>query len=78
MRLVAPFWMATYEQQPKLKKAVGILYSDDNGKTWQRGNIALRNAGEPNIAELPDGRVLVTARKSDPRNRRVWIRLACG
>lgn len=28
-------------------------------------------AAEPNIAELTDGRVLVTARNSDPRNRRV-------
>ncbi|MBM4094006.1 MAG: exo-alpha-sialidase [Planctomycetes bacterium] len=34
-----------------------------------RGEI--ENAGEPNVAELPDGRVLVTARNSDPRNRRV-------
>ncbi len=70
-RLVVPFWMATYEQQPKLKKAVGTIYSDDNGKTWQPGDLALRNAGEANIAELPDGCVLVTARNSDPRNRRV-------
>ena len=50
---------------------MGIIYSDDHGRTWQRGDIALRNAGEPNIAELPDGRVLVTARNTDPRNRRM-------
>ena len=47
------------------------IRSDDDGKTWQRGDIAIRNAGEPNITELPDGRVLVTARNTDPRNRRV-------
>jgi sialidase-1 len=70
-RLVAPFWMATYEKQAKLKKGVGVIYSDDNGQTWQHGDIALRNAGEPNIAALPDGRVLVTARNSDPRSRRM-------
>jgi len=70
-RLVAPFWMATYEKQAELRKAVGVIYSDDNGKTWLRGEIALRNAGEPNIAEIPDGRVLVTARNGDPRSRRV-------
>jgi sialidase-1 len=70
-RLVAPFWMATYEKQPKLKKAVGIVYNDDHGKNWQRGDLALRNAGEPNTAELADGRVIVTARNSDPRNRRM-------
>lgn len=70
-RLVAPFWMATYEKQAELRKAVGIIYSDDNGKTWLRGEIALRNAGEPNIAEIADGRVLVTARNGDPRGRRM-------
>jgi sialidase-1 len=72
-RLVAPFWMATYAQTPQLKHAVGIVYSDDAGQTWQRGDIAIRKAGEPNIVELPDGHVLVTARNSDPRNRRVAV-----
>lgn len=70
-RLVAPFWMGTYAKQAPLRKAVGVVYSDDQGKTWQRGDIAIPMAGEPNIAELPDGRVLVTARNTDPRNRRV-------
>jgi len=70
-RLVVPFWMATYEKQAELRKAVGIIYSDDNGKTWLRGQIVLRNAGEPNIAEIADGRVLVTARNGDPRGRRM-------
>ena len=70
-RLVAPFWMTTYEKQAKLRHAVGVIYSDNGGRTWQRGDIAIRNGGEPNIAELADGRVLVTARNSDPRNRRM-------
>jgi sialidase-1 len=70
-RLVAPFWMATYDTKPKLRKAVGVIYSDDNGATWLRGDIALRNAGEPNIAETPDGQAIVTARNSDSRNRRM-------
>ncbi len=70
-RLVAPFWMATYEKQAALRRAAGVVCSDDRGRTWRRGDIALRDAGEPNIAQLPDGRVLVTARNTDPRNRRV-------
>jgi sialidase-1 len=70
-RLAAPFWMTTYEREPRLRRAVGIVFSDDGGTTWQRGDIVIHNAGEPNIAELPDGRVLVTARNTDPRNRRV-------
>ncbi|MBM4094055.1 MAG: exo-alpha-sialidase, partial [Planctomycetes bacterium] len=72
-RLVAPFWMATYERTPQLKNAVGIVYSDDGGKTWRRGDIAIRGAGEPNIVEVPEGGVLVTARNGDPRNRRVAV-----
>jgi len=69
--MVAPFWMATYENKARLKKAVGVICSDDHGSTWQRGDIALRNAGEPNLAETSDGQVIVTARNSDPRNRRL-------
>jgi hypothetical protein len=70
-RLVAPFWMATYEQQPRLRKGSGSSTATTTAETWQRGDIVIRNAGEPNIVELPDGRVLVTARNTDPRNRRV-------
>jgi sialidase-1 len=70
-RLVAPFWMSTNDKQARLQHGVGVVYSDDSGRTWHGGNIALREGGEPNIAELADGRVLVTARNSDPRNRRM-------
>jgi sialidase-1 len=70
-RLVAPFWMANYGAKGGLRKGVGVVYSDDRGRTWQGGELVLRDAGEPNIAELPDGRVLVTARNADARSRRV-------
>ncbi len=70
-RLVVPFWMATYESKAPLSNAVGIIQSDDHGRTWQRGDIVIPDAGEPNIAELADGRVLVTARNNDNRNRRI-------
>jgi sialidase-1 len=70
-RLVVPFWMATYQSQSPLRKAVGVIYSDDSGKTWQRGAIAVPGAGEPNVAELGDGRVLLTARNSSPQSRRL-------
>ena len=70
-RLVAPFWMSSTNKQARLKGATGVVYSDDDGKTWRRGDIALRNGNEPNIAELPDGSVFVTARNQDPRNRRL-------
>jgi len=70
-RLLAPFWMSTHEKQAPLRGGVGVVYSDDNGRTWHGGDLALPNGGEPNIAELSDGRVFVTARNSDPRNRRM-------
>jgi sialidase-1 len=70
-RFCVPFWMATYEKKTPLRKAVGTIYSDDDGKTWQRGDIAIANAGEPNIAALPDGRVIVTARNNHKRSRRL-------
>ena len=70
-RLVVPFWMATYEKTAPLRKAVGVIYSDDHGANWCHGEIAIRNGGEPNIARLSDGRVIVTSRNGDPRSRRV-------
>jgi sialidase-1 len=70
-RFVAPFWMTDYEGRLPLTKGVGIVYSDDHGETWKSGEIAIPKGGEPNIVELSDGRVLVTARNTDNRNRRM-------
>jgi sialidase-1 len=70
-RLVAPFWMTDYDGRLPLTKGVGIIYSDDRGGTWQAGEIAVPRGGEPNIAELSDGSVLVTARNTDAHNRRM-------
>ncbi len=73
-RLCVPFWMANYENNSKLKKGVATIYSDDGGKTWLAGEIAIREAGEPNIARIQDGGVLLTARNSRPENRRLVSR----
>ena len=73
-RLCVPFWMATYEPGATLRKAVGIVLSDDGGKTWQHGSIAIPDAGEPNIAPLADGGVIVTARNNHQQNRRLVTR----
>jgi sialidase-1 len=70
-RLCVPFWMATYDSEASLRKAVGVIFSDDAGKTWQRGEIAIPGAGEPNIVPLADGRALITARNSNSRDRRL-------
>ncbi len=73
-RLCVPFWMTTYEKKAPLRKAVGTIFSDDGGETWHRGDIAVPDAGEPNIAPLSDGGVIVTARNSDERSRRLITR----
>jgi len=70
-RLLVPFWMATYDKAAKLRKAAGVIFSDDHGRTWQRGKLAVPLGGEPNLAQLSDGRVMLTARNSDPHNRRL-------
>ncbi len=69
-RLVVPFWMRTTNSLAKIKSGSGVVYSDDDGKTWLRGDIALTDGGEPNIAQVADGRVFVTVRNTDSRGRR--------
>ena len=69
-RLVVPVWIATYESASPIRHASAVICSDDAGKTWQAGEIAVPGGGECNIAELSDGRVMLTARNSDPRDRR--------
>jgi sialidase-1 len=77
-RLCVPFWMATYAKKAPLRKAVGTIFSDDGGQTWQRGRLAIPDAGEPNIAPLSDGGVILTARNSHPESRRLVTRSADG
>ena len=69
-RLVVPIWIATYEGGSSIRHASSVIYSDDDGTTWHAGEIAVRGGGECNVAELSDGKVILTARNSDPSNRR--------
>ena len=69
-RLVVPVWIATYEGGSSIRHASSVVYSDDDGTTWHAGEIAVRGGGECNVAELSDGKVILTARNSDPSNRR--------
>lgn len=69
-RLVVPVWLATYEKKPGLRKGCSVIFSDDRGATWQRGDLAMSIGGESSVAQLSDGRVVLSARNSDPRNRR--------
>ncbi len=77
-RLLIPIWMSTgtggHAHRPSV---AATIFSDDEGATWQRGEIALPNQGEWNIpnetaaVELSDGRVMLNARSESAANRRL-------
>ena len=47
----------------KVRNIIGLIYSDDHGKTWQPGALAaFSGAMEHSIVELSDGRVIVSPR----------------
>lgn len=77
-RLLVPIWMSTgtggHAHRPSV---AATIYSDDRGKSWKAGAVALPNTGEfiiPNetaAVELADGRVLLNARSESLSNRRI-------
>jgi lysophospholipase L1-like esterase len=79
-RLVVPVWLSTGEGgHAHRPSVVATIFSDDAGKTWQRGEIVVKhpdltNPSESAIAELPDGRVMLNIRhESTPHQRSVSI-----
>jgi len=77
-RLVIPVWMSLgtggHAHRPSV---ASTIYSDDQGATWHRGEIALPNQGEWNIpnetaaVELSDGSVMLNSRSESTANRRL-------
>lgn len=67
-RLIVPVWLSTGEGgHGHRPSCVATIYSDDEGKTWQAGDIVvdhpkLTNPSETAIAELSDGRVMLNIR----------------
>ena len=79
-RLVVPIWLANYDKDPAppRRRGCAVIYSDDQGATWQRGDLAMTIGGETSVAELADGRVVLSSRNTDPRNRRAVVKSADG
>ncbi len=79
-RLVVPIWLANYDKDPAppRRRGCAVIYSDDQGATWQRGDLAMTIGGETSVAELTDGRVVLSSRNTDPRNRRAVVESADG
>lgn len=77
-RLVVAVWLSTgtggHAHRPSV---VSTVYSDDAGKTWHRGEVAVPNTPEwinPNestVAELSDGTVVLNARSESHAHRRL-------
>jgi sialidase-1 len=76
-RLVVAVWLSRgtggNAHRPSV---VATIYSDDAGKTWQRGDIVanetdpLTNPNETALVQLSDGRVMLNIRNESKRNRR--------
>lgn len=75
-RLIVPVWMSTgtggHAHRPS---AVSVIYSDDHGKAWERGEIVARdpepkNPSETVAIQLVDGRVMLNIRNESPEHRR--------
>lgn len=77
-RLVVPVWLSTgtggHAHRPSV---TSTIFSDDNGMTWQRGEIAVPNTDEwinPNetiVVQLADGRVMLNVRSESKAHRRL-------
>jgi sialidase-1 len=77
-RLVIPVWLSTgtggHAHRPSV---TSTIYSDDRGKTWERGEIAIPNTvdfihpNETAAVQLADGSVMLNARSESTANRRL-------
>ncbi len=77
-RILVPFWMAANkeDQRSHNPSEVGIIYSDDHGKSWNAGEMlpfTIQNPNESQLVQLADGRVMISSRHAfkeirDPPN----------
>ncbi|MEZ6039505.1 MAG: serine hydrolase [Planctomycetaceae bacterium] len=76
-RLVVPIWLAYGNTGDHKPSASATIYSDDHGRTWHAGEIAVPDEGEfsdPNetmVTELDDGRVMLVTRSVSKPNRKL-------
>jgi sialidase-1 len=76
-RLVVPVWLAYGGTGDHGPSACGTIFSDDHGRNWQAGDVAVPNEGEyrnPNesiLATLPNGGVLLVSRNESKTNRKI-------
>ena len=75
-RLIVPVWLSDgtggHAHRPSI---VSTIYSDDDGATWERGEVVVRhpdlkNPSETLAVELSDGSVMLNIRHESPNHRR--------
>ena len=75
-RLVVPFWLSTGRPHHRPSIVVAV-YSDDHGKTWQTGDIAVPDndttviPNETCCIQLVDGRVMFNSRNESSNYRKL-------
>lgn len=79
-RLLVPVWLSTGEGGNAHRPSVtATIYSDDDGKTWQAGDIAVPctdewiNPNETVAVELKDGSVMLNVRSESKAHRRLVV-----
>ncbi len=75
-RLVVPVWLSTSKTSPHGPAVASTIYSDDHGRSWQRGDIAVPERFVPSetaAVELSDGRVMLNVRNRSATNRRLVL-----
>jgi sialidase-1 len=79
-RLIVPVWLSTGEGGNAHRPSVtATVYSDDQGKTWKAGDIAVPctddwiNPNETVAIELNDGRVMLNVRSESKAHRRLIV-----
>lgn len=84
-RLVVPVWLSTGTGGNAHRPSVtATIYSDDAGKTWHAGEIAVPctdewiNPNETVAVELADGRVMLNVRSESKAHRRIVTTSADG
>ncbi|MEQ1827451.1 MAG: sialidase family protein [Pirellula sp.] len=77
-RLIVPVWLSTGTGGNAHRPSVtAVVYSDDAGRTWKAGEIAVPcnddwiNPNETVAIELADGRVMLNVRNESKRHRRL-------
>ncbi|MGK6353048.1 sialidase family protein [Parapedobacter sp. DT-150] len=78
-RLLVPVWLANSDKlaphRSHRPSRIATIYSDDSGKTWQRGAMVpevegFKNPSETMAVQLPDGTVMLSIRNESEKRRK--------